>query len=89
MLKSIHKKKFEKDIKRLRRQGKDLNKIKSVMNCLVSETPLDHKLRDHALKGEFSDCRECHIEPDWLLIYLVTDDSIIFIRSGSHAELFK
>jgi mRNA interferase YafQ len=43
----------------------------------------------HPLKGEYSDCRECHIEPDWLLIYLIKETSIIFIRTGTHADLFK
>ena len=59
------------------------------MECLINQHPLDKKYQDHSLKGEYADCRECHIEPDWLLIYLIDGDSIIFVRTGTHADLFK
>lgn len=85
----IYKNKFEKDLKRVTKQGKNLEKIKTVINHLINQNPLDKKYLDHPLKGEYSDCRECHIEPDWLLIYLIDKDSIIFILTGSHAELFR
>ena len=89
MLQPIYKKKFEKDYKRIQKRGKDIKKLKDVVNILAQEKPLDKKLLDHALKGEYSDCRECHIEPDWLLIYTVNNPHIIFLRTGSHADLFK
>jgi mRNA interferase YafQ len=59
------------------------------MDQLIQKKPLDPKFLDHPLKGEYSDCRECHIEPDWLLIYLEIKNTIIFVRTGSHADLFK
>ncbi len=89
MLKPISKNKFDKDLKKARKQYKDLSKIRDIMDCLVEEVPLDLKYKDHKLKGEYTDCRECHIEPDWLLIYLIEEDTITFIRTGSHAEIFK
>ena len=89
MLQPIYKKKFEKDYKSIQKRGKDIKKLKDVVNILAQEKPLDKKLLDHALKGEYSDCRECHIEPDWLLIYTVNNPHIIFLRTGSHADLFK
>ena len=88
MLRAIHKNKFEKDIKRLIKRGYDLEKLCSVIEDLVNEKPLSKKLRDHSLKGEYDDCRECHIEPDWLLIYLLAKPDIIFIRTGTHSDLF-
>ena len=59
------------------------------MRQLVEQKPLEAKYRDHPLKGDYVDCRECHIEPDWLLIYMIKEDTIIFVRTGSHADLFK
>ena len=89
MLKPVNKNKFEKDLRLAIKRGKSLEKLKKLMRTLVEQKPLENKYRDHSLKGEYADCRECHIEPDWLLIYMITDDSIIFIRTGSHADLFK
>ena len=89
MLKPVNKNKFEKDLRLAVKRGKSLEKLKKIMRTLVEQKPLENKYRDHSLKGEYTDCRECHIEPDWLLIYMITDDSIIFIRTGSHADLFK
>lgn len=85
----LRKKKFEKDIEQAKRRGKDLNKIKAVLAYLVAQNPLPAHYKDHKLKGEFSDCRECHIEPDWLLIYIIDDcNNLILIRTGSHSDLF-
>lgn len=89
MLKPVNKNKFEKDLRLAIKRGKSPEKLKKLMRTLVEQKPLENKYRDHSLKGEYADCRECHIEPDWLLIYMITDDSIIFIRTGSHADLFK
>ena len=89
MLTPIYKKKFEKDIKRLQKRGKNLLKLTVIVRQLIAEKPLEEKHYDHALKGEYMDCRECHIESDWLLIYMINNSYITFIRSGSHADLFK
>lgn len=70
------------------KQGKDKKKIASVMMRLIDQEPLDVKHKDHNLSGTYSGRRECHIEPDWLLIYKKTDDEIIFERTGSHSDLF-
>ena len=81
---------FKKDIKRARKQGKNLDELFSVIVTLLNNIPLEEQYRDHALKGEYSSYRECHIEPDWLLIYQKVDDCLILIlyRVGSHSELF-
>jgi mRNA interferase YafQ len=80
---------FERDVKRLHKRGKDLEKLKMVIRCLVAGEALDAIHRDHKLLGSYRGRRECHIEPDWLLIYKVARGSIIFERSGSHADLFR
>jgi len=81
--------KFEKDLERMKRRGKDLDKLQVIMLSLIQKKPLAPKHRDHPLKGQYAYCRECHIEPDWLLIYAIEEETITFIRSGSHADLFK
>ena len=89
MLHPNYKKKFERDLKRIKKRGNNIAKLKEVMKDLINEKTLSKKLLDHPLKGEYADCRECHIQPDWLLIYLVEKNSITFIRTGTHADLFK
>ena len=84
----VFKKKFNKDVKRVIKRGKAMPKLKSLMQKLIKGEVIDPRYLDHALKGDYSDCRECHIEPDWLLIYLIKDEIITFIRTGSHADLF-
>ncbi len=79
---------FKRDIKRLTRQGADLTKLEAVVIRLVAELPLEERHRDHALAGNWRGYRDCHIEPDWLLIYHVIDDELQLTRTGSHAELF-
>lgn len=88
MLQPIYKNKFEKDLKRIAKRGYNLDKMKTVMNDLISKKSLNPKFLDHPLKGEYADCRECHIEPDWLLIYFIEKSSITFIRTGTHSDLF-
>lgn len=82
--------KFVKDLKRAKKRGKDLSKIKNIMTALLANTPLPFKNKDHALIGNFDNRRECHIEPDWLLIYKVDEAKleIVFERTGSHSDLF-
>jgi mRNA interferase YafQ len=75
----------------MERRGKDLPKLKEVMTLLIEEKPLPEKLRDHNLVGNYTGCRDCHIEPDWLLIYTLSEDKthVTFERTGSHADLFS
>lgn len=88
MLKILTTNRFEKELKRALKRGQNLGKIKSVMTNLAHQIPLEPKYRDHKLSGNFNDCRECHIEPDWLLVYRKTETHIIFEATGSHADLF-
>ena len=80
---------FRRDIKRLSRQGADLSKIETVIKALVAQEPLAERYRDHPLTGNWVGYRDCHIQPDWLLIYRVIDDELQLNRTGSHAELFS
>lgn len=66
-----------------------MEKLKEAIILLASESPLPARYRDHALIGNYQGHRECHIEPDWLLIYKKLDHNIVFERTGTHADLFK
>lgn len=88
MLQPIYKNKFEKDIKRLKKRGKNLMKLRFIINELIAGRILDKRYLDHSLKGEYVDCHECHIEPDWLLVYMIHCPNIIFVRTGTHSDLF-
>ena len=80
---------FERDFIRQLKSGKDKKKFLEIINKLLNRQQLDKKHRLHKLKGNYKDCWECHIEPDWLLIYKKTNIAIIAERTGSHSELFK
>jgi mRNA interferase YafQ len=79
---------FKKDVKRALRRGKDPEKLKHVLDDLIDGKSLPAKFRDHKLVGEYAHCRECHLEPDWLLIYTLTPDTLRLERTGSHSDLF-
>ncbi len=79
---------FKKDIKRLTRQGKDQQKLIALVQVLLGGNPLPPNRRDHALKGNWKGMRDCHIEPDWILIYRKTEDELRLERTGSHSDLF-
>jgi mRNA interferase YafQ len=80
--------KFRRDVKRLKRQGVDLAPLQAVIVMLAAAEPLDERYRDHALVGNWRGFHECHLQPDWLLIYRVEEDELQLARTGSHAELF-
>lgn len=80
---------FEKDYKKARKSGRDLSRLKYVMTWIAKEEPLPPELRDHKLIGNYQGRRECHLARDWLLIYKIEDDTVIFERTGSHSELLK
>lgn len=82
-------KQFARDIKRMKKRGKDLAKIQGIVKKLAQGNPLPPKNKDHALVGSWKPSRDCHIEPDWLLIYTADDDSLRLERTGSHSDLFK
>ncbi|CAN5350223.1 type II toxin-antitoxin system YafQ family toxin [soil metagenome] len=79
----------KKDVELARKRGKNLAKLRMVMQQLIDEVPLQPRHRDHALVGKYRNRRECHLEPDWLLIYKLEGNNIIFERSGTHADLFR
>ena len=81
---------FRKDLRRCQKRGYDLAKLSKVLTELQAERPLEPRHRDHPLTGGFANCRECHIEPDWLLIYRVERDNLVLIaqRTGTHSDLF-
>jgi len=80
---------FKKDVALMLKRGKDGSKLAEIIRKLVAEEALDAKHYDHQLIGVFSGRRECHIEPDWLLIYKLDENDIIFERTGKHSDLFK
>lgn len=79
---------FKKDFKTAQKQKKDISKFETVLKLLLQNQSLPDKYKDHQLIN-FSEFRECHITPDWLLIYKIIDDELILYRLGSHAELFN
>lgn len=79
---------FKKDIKKQKKRGKELQKLKEVIDILLSSQPLPEKHRDHALSGNWSGWRDCHIEPDWLLIYKISIEELTLGRTGTHSDLF-
>jgi mRNA interferase YafQ len=89
MLTPTYTKQFERDTKRMKKRGKNIEKLKIIIRSLVAEEPLDDIHRDHKLIGNWKGRRECHIESDWLLIYLVGSDRVVFERTGSHSDLFQ
>ena len=88
MLLPIFENRFKKDIKRLQKRGKDMTKLKNVIDKLLQKQELEPKYKDHALMGNWNGYRDCHLEPDWLLIYKITDTHLFLVRFGSHADLF-
>ena len=83
-------KQFEGDYRLMVRRGKDIQKLKTIMRQLVNQQTLERKYHDHALRGNLRDHRDCHIEPDWILMYRIDRElqEITFVRSGTHADLF-
>jgi mRNA interferase YafQ len=79
---------FKKDYKRAMKRNYDIPLIDAVICDLINEIPLDERYKDHALVGDYEGCRECHIKPDWLLIYQVGNGIIVFERTGTHSDLF-
>ena len=80
---------FKKDYKKLKKQNKDLSKLKDIIDKLAKGIEIDPTHHDHPLSGEWKGHRDCHIESDWLLIYFLTKDELILERTGSHSDLFR
>jgi mRNA interferase YafQ len=88
MLKPIYLRQFERDLKLAQQRGKNIDKLKKIITLLVEGNVLPAQNRNHKLKGTFKDYFECHIEPDWLLIYKKTTTEVILVRTGTHSDLF-
>ncbi len=80
---------FSRDLKRMRKRGKDLSKLREVVKQLAVGKQLDPRHRDHALIGPWRPLRDCHIEPDWVLIYTTDEATLRLERTGTHGDLFK
>jgi mRNA interferase YafQ len=82
---------FKKDVKLAGRRGKDLAKLKAAIDLLIDGVVLPPQYRDHPLRGNFAGSRDCHIEPDWVLIYTLAENDlhVRFERTGTHSDLFR
>lgn len=83
-------KRMRKDIQRMQRRGKDLSKLSAVLDLLKTGEPLPEIYRDHRLKGDLEDLRECHIESNWLLVYRINEGELILLATatGTHSDIF-
>ncbi len=90
MYKIVSSNQFKKDLKLAKKRGLNLKPLSSVVNTLAEGKALDEKYRDHSLSGEYRGFRECHIEPDWLLIYRIDGKELelFLFRTGTHSDLF-
>lgn len=79
---------FVRDVKRMRKRGKNLDKLKAIVTKLARGEPLKPQHRDHALSNNWQNSRDCHIEPDWVLIYTVDEEYLRLERTGTHSDLF-
>jgi len=88
MLIPVYLRLFEKEVVKAKKRGKPIEKLKTIMKALSQEKSIPLRYRNHKLKGDYIGYWECHIEPDWLLIYKKTKTNIIFVRTGTHSDLF-
>ena len=89
MRSAIYTGQFKRDVKRVEKRGKEMEKLRTVIRLLLADAPLPRELADHPLKGEWKPSRDLHIEPDWLLIYCIEGDAVCFERTGTHADIFR
>jgi mRNA interferase YafQ len=80
---------FEKDLRRAKRQNRDLDKLEAIVDLLQSQQELPIRCRAHRLSGNWAGHWDCHVGPDWILLYRVTESELVLVRSGSHSELFR
>ncbi len=90
MLKIILSNRFRKDLKLAQKRGLDFELLRNVVNAIASGEALDRKYRDHDLTGDFAGFRECHVQPDWLLVYRIEHEELelFLFRIGTHSDLF-
>jgi mRNA interferase YafQ len=80
---------FKRDVKLNVKRGKDMLKLKTLMTLLIEDKPIPPEYKDHPLRNNWNHHRDCHIEPDWLLIYKVDGDDLYFVRTGTHVDIFS
>ena len=82
--------KFKKELEKCKKRNLNIDEIKELMNKLIADEPLELRYKNHPLIGDYMGCHECHVRPDWLLIYMLDDEAntITFIRTGTHSDLF-
>ncbi len=90
MLEIVLSNRFKKDLKLAKKRGYNLERLDDIVNKLQNQEPLPEKNRDHSLSGDYIGFRECHIQPNWLLIYRIDDEELILLlfRTGTHSDLF-
>lgn len=79
---------FRRDVKRMEKRGKEFSELRRVIEMLAAGEPLEPRHRDHPLSGGYAGSRDCHIEPDWVLIYERTRTELVLVRTGTHTDLF-
>lgn len=86
----IYTNKFKKELEKCKRRNLKMSEIKEVMALLIANKPLEPKHKNHPLHGDYLGCYECHIQPDWLLVYILDNkvNTVTFVRTGTHADLF-
>lgn len=90
MLTLVYTRKMKRDVRRMQKRGKNMDKLAHVLKLLVAQQSLPAQFRDHQLTGSLKDFRECHIEPNWLLMYQISDGNLVLTASatGTHSDLF-
>ena len=88
MLEVVSSSQFKKDVKRLKKANKNIDRLKTLIGLLAAEAPIPPEYKDHPLVGNWRYYRDCHIEPDWLLIYRINSGELNLARTGSHSEQF-
>ena len=89
MLTPVRSTQFKRDVRKAKKRGRDLSRLRAVLASRIRQEPLTARSLDHPLRGIWKGYREAHIEPDWLLIYRVAGNELRLVRTGSHADLFK
>lgn len=89
MLVPVRSSRFKRDVRKMEKRGKDMKNLREVLSLLIQERPLPTVYRDHALRGDWAGYRDLHIEPDWLLLYRVSEGNLHLARTGTHSDLFR
>ena len=79
---------FRKDVQIAKKRGRDIERLRRVIASLLEGKPLEPRYREHKLHGDYEDCRECHVQADWLIIYRFVGNELHFLRTGTHSDLF-